>query len=86
MDSIADNFDVIFYAGAAIVLFVIGLIFFAVRGRKGISGPVDPLAEADVYLAYGRSAQAKELLQEALRADPRREDIAAKLRELENKR
>ena len=34
------------------------------------AGDVDPLAEADVYLAYGRDLQAEEILKEALRTDP----------------
>ncbi|MCS6997337.1 MAG: LysM peptidoglycan-binding domain-containing protein [Casimicrobiaceae bacterium] len=43
---------------------------------------VDPLAEAEVYIAYGREAQAEEILREALVRDPKRPDIAAKLAEL----
>ena len=30
-------------------------------------GDVDPVAEADVYLAYGRDLQAEEILKEAIR-------------------
>jgi hypothetical protein len=33
-------------------------------------GDVDPVAEADVYLAYGRDLQAEEILKEAMRATP----------------
>ena len=32
----------------------------------GESDEVDPIAEADVYMAYGRDAQAEEILKEAL--------------------
>ncbi|WP_395348467.1 FimV family protein [Variovorax sp. UC122_21] len=35
------------------------------------AGDVDPVAEADVYLAYGRDLQAEEILREALRVNPR---------------
>lgn len=35
----------------------------------------DPLAEAKVYLAYGREDQAKEVLEEALRREPSRTDL-----------
>ena len=35
-------------------------------------GDVDPVAEADVYLAYGRDLQAEEILKEAQRSDPDR--------------
>lgn len=43
---------------------------------------VDPLSEADVYIAYGRYQQAEELLQEALAAEPDRHDLHAKLLEV----
>src|SRR5205823_22765 len=33
---------------------------------------VDPIAEAEVYLAYGRDAQAEEILKDALKKDPQR--------------
>ena len=33
---------------------------------------VDPVAEADVYMAYGRDTQAEEILLEALQKDPQR--------------
>ncbi len=36
------------------------------------AGDVDPVAEADVYLAYGRDLQAEEILREALRTNPQR--------------
>jgi hypothetical protein len=42
----------------------------------------DPLAEAEVYLAYGKKQQALEILQRAAIADPSRQDIAAKLSSL----
>jgi len=40
---------------------------------------VDPIAEADVYMAYGRDAQAEEILKEALQKDPSRAAVLAKL-------
>ena len=49
-------------------------------------GDVDPVAEADVYLAYGRDLQAEEILKEAMRADPERMAIRAKLLEVYAKR
>ncbi|MBK6471148.1 MAG: hypothetical protein IPF94_10550 [Betaproteobacteria bacterium] len=42
-------------------------------------GDVDPVAEADVYLAYGRDLQAEEILKEAMRANPERMAIRTKL-------
>jgi pilus assembly protein FimV len=43
---------------------------------------VDPVAEADVYMAYGRDAQAEEILLEAMQKDPNRLAIHAKLLEI----
>ena len=43
---------------------------------------VDPIAEADVYIAYGRDAQAEEILKEALSKDPSRHVVTAKLLEI----
>ena len=43
---------------------------------------VDPIAEADVYMAYGRDAQAEEILKEALIKDPTRHVVTAKLLEI----
>jgi pilus assembly protein FimV len=50
------------------------------------AGDVDPVAEADVYLAYGRDLQAEEILKEALRTSPQRVAIHAKLLEIYAKR
>jgi len=43
---------------------------------------VDPIAEADVYMAYGRDAQAEEILKEALAKDPGRVPVLGKLLEI----
>ena len=43
---------------------------------------VDPIAEADVYMAYGRDAQAEEILREALQKDSSRTAVHAKLLEI----
>ncbi|SFB78222.1 pilus assembly protein FimV [Polaromonas sp. OV174] len=50
------------------------------------AGDVDPVAEADVYLAYGRDLQAEEILKEALHTSPTRVAIHAKLLEIYGKR
>ena len=47
---------------------------------------VDPLAEADVYIAYGRDAQAEEILKEALGRDKSRHEITLKLLEIYHNR
>ena len=49
-------------------------------------GDVDPVAEADVYLAYGRDLQAEEILKEAMRGNPERMAIRMKLLEVYAKR
>jgi pilus assembly protein FimV len=43
---------------------------------------VDPIAEADVYMAYGRDAQAEEILKEALQKDASRTAVHVKLLEI----
>jgi pilus assembly protein FimV len=50
------------------------------------AGDVDPVAEADVYLAYGRDLQAEEILKEALRTNPARVAVHVKLMEIYAKR
>lgn len=47
---------------------------------------VDPLAEAEVYLAYGRDEQAEEVLKEAARRDPERSEVKLKLLEIYKQR
>ncbi len=43
------------------------------------SGDVDPVAEAEIYLDYGRDAQAEKILVDALVKDPSRPEILEKL-------
>ncbi len=43
---------------------------------------VDPVAEAEVYIAYGRDAQAEEILKEAMGRDKSRHEISIKLLEI----
>lgn len=43
---------------------------------------VDPIAEAEVYMAYGRDAQAEEILKEAISKDPSRHEVQLKLLEI----
>ncbi|MDT8385895.1 MAG: FimV/HubP family polar landmark protein [Thiogranum sp.] len=57
---------------------------FAVSDMGSIKqgGEADPLAEADVYLAYGRFQQAEDLISEALASTPDDEDLNLKLLEV----
>ncbi len=58
----------------------------ATAAEPTMAGPtadeVDPLAEAEVYIAYGRDTQAEEILKEALGKNPAREDVQLKLLEI----
>ncbi len=51
-------------------------------GASGSNAGVDPVAEADVYMAYGRDVQAEEILLDALKSDPTRHAIHLKLLEI----
>ncbi|OQS44588.1 hypothetical protein B0T39_01445 [Chromobacterium haemolyticum] len=43
---------------------------------------VDPVAEAEVYIAYGRDVQAEDILKDALAKDPSRQEVRLKLMEI----
>jgi pilus assembly protein FimV len=55
---------------------------FAPSASQLDTNEVDPVAEADVYIAYGRDAQAEEILKEALRTHPERTPVRLKLLEI----
>ena len=55
---------------------------FAPSASQLDTNEVDPIAEADVYIAYGRDAQAEEILKEALRNHPERHPVRLKLLEI----
>ncbi|MCG7945771.1 MAG: hypothetical protein N0C84_05435, partial [Candidatus Thiodiazotropha taylori] len=46
------------------------------------TGEVDPLSEADVYIAYGRYQQAEELINQEIEKYPEREELKHKLLEI----
>ncbi len=59
----------------------------AISGLAGSSmetdeSEVDPITEADVYMAYGRFQQAESLLKDALESDPERMELKSKLLEV----
>jgi pilus assembly protein FimV len=54
----------------------------APQPAAGSPEEVDPIAEADVYMAYGRDAQAEEILKEALQKDANRVPVHTKLLEI----
>jgi pilus assembly protein FimV len=43
---------------------------------------VDPIAEAEVYMAYGRESQAEEILKDAIAKEPKRYELHLKLLEI----
>lgn len=51
-------------------------------GSMRNDGEADPLAEADVYLAYGRFQQAEDLIADALEKDPQNEELNLKMLEV----
>lgn len=56
---------------------------FTRTGMNGVdAGEVDPIAEAEVYLAYGRDQQAEDILKDALAKDPTRHEVRMKLMEI----
>ncbi|MFO7602879.1 MAG: FimV/HubP family polar landmark protein [Gammaproteobacteria bacterium] len=60
---------------------------FAISGAGAIQtedSEVDPLTEADVFMAYGRHEAAEERLLEAVKQDPNRKELKLKLLELYN--
>jgi pilus assembly protein FimV len=71
-----------------------GMSYLSEEGITGVNeeenevikaGAVDPLAEADVYLAYDRDEQAIQVLKEAFADDPERGELAEKLLEIYHK-
>ena len=62
-----------------------GIAGVAEEENEMVQAGVDPLAEADVYLAYDRDEQAIQVLKEAYSANPERLDLAEKLLEIYHK-
>lgn len=54
------------------------------QGSGGMidTNDVDPIAEAEVYMAYGRDVQAEEILKDAIGKEPRRYELHQKLLEI----
>lgn len=82
--------DFWFYLVAVAGFLVYGVLMYGVfleynriRGGSKGSESVNPVKEADVYIAYGRKEQAIAVLQKALKSDPNNSTIRAKLESLE---
>jgi pilus assembly protein FimV len=61
---------------------------FSHRNGAGMidTSDVDPISEAEVYMAYGRDAQAEEILKDAINKEPKRYELHLKLLEIYAKR
>ena len=69
----------------ALVALLLMLVWMRRSGNAGSeSAYIDPLAEAEVHLVYGRKQQAIELLEKAMQYDDSRNDIKRKLSELKS--
>jgi pilus assembly protein FimV len=58
---------------------------FAMSDMAGIqsdAAEVDPISEADVYLAYGRHQQAEDIIKQAMETNPQRLELQTKLLEV----
>jgi Tfp pilus assembly protein FimV len=67
--------------GAAVLI----VVWYVFRRRDGISNitkPIDPIAEAEVYLAYERNEQAIEVLENHLRDNPKDAAVIKRLAEI----
>lgn len=51
-------------------------------GIQADAADVDPISEADVYLAYGRHQQAEDIIREALKGTPDRHELRVKMLEI----
>jgi preprotein translocase subunit SecG len=60
-------------SGVVVVLFAIAIAVVVVlltRGKKAGTSGADPVAEAEVYLTYGRRKEAKALLEKHVQLHP----------------
>ncbi len=78
----ADDADEAVNAGNARVVAAGAAAVSAAAPAQSGAGEVDAIAEADVYIAYGRDEQAEEILRDALRAQPQRQALRIKLLEI----
>ncbi|MCO4892973.1 pilus assembly protein FimV [Cupriavidus sp. WGtm5] len=59
---------------------------FRIGNNTPEANEVDPIAEAEVYIAYGRDVQAEEILREALEKHPEQQPVRLKLLEIYSNR
>ncbi len=72
----------------AVLAAIFGVLLIAMNVWKHFRYPPrknfkpDPLAEAEVYIAYGQKEKARKILSDALASNPGRQELANKLAEL----
>jgi hypothetical protein len=64
---------------------VFGGLVYLILIRKSSPRVDDPIAEADVYLAYGRKNQAIEILEASLKQNPEQPEVVTKLKTLQGR-
>ena len=79
--NIGFDFMIIFYF--CVAAFLVYLFYVLVIVKRN-SKHADPIAEAEVYMLYGRKAQSIEILEQALVKQPGNFVIENKLKELKN--
>ena len=62
-----------------IVAALTGAVAYIFLRKRKAKPAANPVAEADVYIAYGRTHQAVEILESALKTNPNQPEVAAKL-------
>lgn len=90
MDLHADLSGIVFVVSTL----VLGIMVLGFARRRGVTGLetsphapdmgfyLDPVVQADVYLSRGWRAQARSILEEAVRLDPARDDLRKKLQSI----
>jgi hypothetical protein len=75
--------NMLFEATMLIIFIVAGaLVLVLMKVADAEPEEVDALSEAEVYIAHGRKRMAQELLERALRDNPRRVDIQMRLHQI----
>lgn len=69
---------------------ILGILFIGMIIWRHVKYPIrkgykaDPLAEAEVYIAYGQTKRAIKILEKAQLADPSRQELTKKLNTLKD--
>ena len=75
-----DFMTIFYFCVAAFLVYLFYVLVIVKRNSKH----ADPIAEAEVYMMYGRKSQAIEILEQALVKEPGNFVIESKLKEFKN--